>query len=82
MWLVGRGLASWSGRGSGADGRPLDAPGLIRLGWMGSVVVGGSTAVMNSSRLQRRPAGSAVMGVRQRILFQEVPEGMFVSRSS
>ena len=77
-----RGLARWSGRGSGADDGPLDVPGLIGLCWMGPVVVGRSTAVMESSRLQRRLAESAVIGVWQKILFQEVPGGMMVSRSS
>ena len=59
----------------------MDAPGEIVLGWMGSGGVGGSSAVMESSRLQRRPDGSAVIGVWQRILFHEVPGGMFVNRS-
>ena len=60
----------------------MDALGEIVLGWMGSGGVGGSTAVMESSRLQRRPDGSAVIGVWQRILFHEVPGGMLVNRSS
>ena len=76
---MGRGLASWSGHGSEADGGPLDAPGLIGLGWMGSVVVGGSTAVVASSRLQRRPDGSVVIGIWHRILFHEVPGGTLVN---
>ena len=49
---------------------------------MGSVGVGGSTAVMESSRLQRRPDRSAVIGAWQSILFHEVPGGMLVNRSS
>ena len=60
----------------------MDAPGDIVLGWMGSGGVGGSTAVMESSRLQRRPDGSAVIGVWQRILSHEVPGGMLVNRRS
>ena len=60
----------------------MDAPGEIVFGWMGSVGVDGSTAIMESSRLQRRPDGSAVIGVWQRILFHEVSGGMLVNRSS
>ena len=60
----------------------MDAPGWIGLGWMGSVIVGGFTAVMDSSLLQRRPDESAVTGVWQRILFHDVPEGMLVKRSA
>ena len=43
--------------------------------------MGGSTAVMDSMRLQRRPDGSAMIGVWQRILFQAVPGGMLVNGS-
>jgi hypothetical protein len=50
--------------------------------WLGSVSVGKSTAVIESSRLQRRPDGSDVIGVWQRILFREVSGGMLVNRSS
>ena len=60
----------------------MDAPGEIVLGWMGSVGVGGSTAVMERSRLQRRPDGSAVIRVWQSILFNEVLGRMLVNRSS
>ena len=60
----------------------MDAPGEIVLGWMGSGGVGGSTAVMESSRLQRRPDGSAVIRIWQRILFHEVSGEMLVNRSS
>ena len=60
----------------------MSAPGKIVLGRMGSVSVGGSTAVMESSRLQRWPDGPAVIGVWQRILFHEVSGGMLVNRSS
>ena len=67
--------ASWSGHCSEADGGPWAG-----LGWMGSVIVGGFTAVMDSSLLQRRPDESAVIEVRQRILFHEVPGGMLVNR--
>ena len=49
---------------------------------MGSGGVGGSTAVMESSRLQRRPDESAVIGVWQRILYHEVAGGMLVNKSS
>ena len=42
---------------------------------MGSGVRGGSTAVMYSMRLHRRTDGSAMNGIWQRILFQEVPVG-------
>ena len=48
---------------------------------MGSVVKGGSTALMDSMRLQRRPDGSAMIGVWQRILFHAVPGGMLVNGS-
>ena len=44
--------------------------------------MGGSTAVMDSMRLQRRPDGSVVIGVWHRILFHEVPGGMLVNRSA
>ena len=60
----------------------MDAPGEIVSSWVGSVGVGGSTAVIESSRLQRRPDGSDVIGVWQRILFHEVSGGMLVNRSS
>ena len=59
----------------------MNAPGEVVFGWMGSVGVGGSTAVMESSRLQRQSDGSAVIGVWQRILFHEVPGEMLVNRS-
>jgi hypothetical protein len=59
----------------------LDAPGEIVSSWVGSVGVGRSTAVIESSRLQRQPDGSDVIGVWQRILFHEVSGGMLVNRS-
>ena len=37
--------------------------------------------MMDSMRLQRRPGGSAMIGVWQRILFQEVPVGMLINGS-
>ena len=37
--------------------------------------------MMNNMRLLRRPDGSALFVVRQRILFQEVPEGMLINGS-
>ena len=49
---------------------------------MGSVGVGGFTAVMDSMRLQRRPEDSAMIEVWQRILFQKVPGGMLVNEST
>ena len=49
---------------------------------MGSVVVGGSTAVMDSSRLQRRLDESAVIEIWQRIFSHEVPGGMLVNKSA
>ena len=45
-------------------------------GWSGSRTRGGSTAVMDNMRLHRRPVGSALVVVWQRILFQKVPGGM------
>ena len=48
---------------------------------MGSIIRGGSTAVMESIRLHRRPDGSALIRVWQRILFQEVPGGMLINGS-
>ena len=48
---------------------------------MGSVIRGGSTAVMDNMRLHRRPDGSAWIVVWQRILFQEVPGGMLINGS-
>ena len=48
---------------------------------MESVVVGESTAVMESSRLQRRPNGSTVIGVRQSILFHEISREMLVNEN-
>ena len=48
---------------------------------MGSVIRGGSSAVMDNMRLHRRPDGSALIGVWQRILFQEVPGGMLINGS-
>ena len=44
--------------------------------------VGGSTAMMDSMRLQRQPDGSVVIGVWQRILFHEDPGGMLVNWSA
>jgi hypothetical protein len=46
---------------------------------VGVVGVGGSTAVMDSMRLQRRPVGSVVTGVWHRILFHVVPRGMLAN---
>ena len=40
---------------------------------------GGSTAVMESMRLQRWPDGSVVIGVWHRILFHEVSGGTLVN---
>ena len=37
--------------------------------------MGGSTAVVDKMRLQRRPVGSVVIGVWHRILFHVVPGG-------
>ena len=48
---------------------------------MGSVIRGGSTAVMDIMRLHRRPDGSALIVVWQRILFQEGPGGMLINGS-
>ena len=39
----------------------------------------GSTAVMDSMRLQRRPVGSVVIGVWHRILFHVVSGGMLAN---
>ena len=49
--------------------------------WAGSGTRDGSTAVMDSMRLHRRPVGSALVVVWQRILFQEVPGGMLMNGS-
>ena len=46
---------------------------------MGSVSVGGFTAVMDSMRRQRQPDGLVVIGVWHKILFHEVPGGMLVN---
>ena len=37
--------------------------------------------MMDNMRLHRRPDGSAVIGVWQRILFQEIPGGMLINGS-